>query len=188
MIARPKMSQIERETISRFLKIVTLFPPRRDRYGIRRALVATDSPSVVAELAALLAPQGVDVEALTFARSNVGGEENATLGSDDPARMFIERRDDVDVALAVASFLADAALLETADAFVGTHGSAVGNVFLLAMTARLGRLPAFEFLNFSPTGQMFHVLKPHAARLRRRYSVYHAPGTDGVAVARAGNG
>ena len=72
-------------------------------------------------------------------------------------------RDDVDAALAAASFLADLEHLAACDAFVGTWEATLSRLAILNLAARAGALPPFIWLD-APNDR--RVWGPRRGRLR----------------------
>ena len=122
----------------------------RDLYGAHHVVVATDSESVISDLAEYA--DEFSFEYLDINRTLVGGVEgaNMNLAGADRIANFIEFRENFDDAQREAifpSFLADVELLLRADMFVGTALATLSRLALFALIGAHATIPPFIFLD-----------------------------------------
>jgi hypothetical protein len=131
----------------------------RTRYpGASHILLATDSPSVVAEARGFA--EEFSFTYLRMNRSEIGGAEGANMHRPQPdTGRFIEsltaNRGYLHKSLLFGSILADVQLLQTADILIGDHLSTVTKLVLAAMVGRVGRVPPFVFLGGRPVDALW---------------------------------
>jgi len=128
----------------------------KQQYGASRIAVATDSASVVAELASYSSE--FDISYVEFDREMVGGPENTNMGKNVTAsqKNFMEQRNLSTEMRSVifSSALAEMVLLSNADMLIGTSASTVSRLALLAQVGQLGFIPPFAWID-TPMGCLY---------------------------------
>eukprot|EP00966_Prymnesium_polylepis_P273952 6328645-Prymnesium_polylepis.1 len=125
-------------------------------YGVRKVLLLTDSPRVVARLRVF---DEFEWHWLEIDRARIGGKEHANVGVPPARRVYVEHRaaqaDEANEAM-VHSLLADLRFIARASHLVGTSRSFVSHAAQLLIWARSGLLPPVVSLEGDPLHTILH--------------------------------